>query len=79
MMDAVGGPEWFDTGGREMPQERPPIHVGEALEQAHAERNAEEDRDSRSEVVMEQIADALIRIQWSVEAISKTVQTTTHR
>jgi uncharacterized protein YukE len=28
---------------------------------------------------MEQIADALIRIQWSVEAISKTVQTTTQR
>jgi len=62
-----------------MAQDKPPLHVGEALVQAHQARSAATSPDARYQVVMEQIADALIRIQWSVEAISKTVQTTTQR
>ena len=48
-------------------------HVTEALEQAHQARTAAASQDARHQVVMEQIADALIHMQWTIEQIAGTV------
>ena len=55
-----------------MAQERPQ-HVNQALEQARQTRLEAQGADARREVVLEQIADALIGIRWSLMGMAPTL------